>query len=533
MRKLQLVEQNRLNRIRIPENLLFKTVFEDSQEAIFFLNAENFNIIDCNKKAIELFQAENKNELLGKNAFSLYNSEPVEFSKNYFIDELIKGHEFTQELRLKSLKNNPFWGKISQKTIEADFGKVVITRIQKILEFTNSSELLNSLIKQTSRVTGTEFFKELSRLLSTAFEAKYVILASIIDEENKLARSFEFWAGDGYGENFVFDLNGPNTNVLNGYVTYYHKMLPELFPSYKIFNELQVESYLGVPIFAKDGKVSGLIILLDDKPMTEKLNARNILSIFASRTGAELERIKFEDRIKKSTEKYINASYVNERLLQIMAHDLKNPFNSILGYSELLKLKLDTYSKEKIKEIVDIIDHSSRNCYTLLEGLTEWSTERNCLLHTRLRKINLFSIVTKVIELYNYTALRKNIKVINEIDPDFKLKGDSMMIMTIIRNLLSNAIKFSYQGGEIRISSVNKDKTAFISVEDNGTGMTKEDIEKMTEDSLISKPGTGNEKGHGLGIGLCREFIELHKGNISVESTQNSGTKITFSIPQK
>ncbi|NJK84802.1 MAG: hypothetical protein HC906_01295 [Bacteroidales bacterium] len=196
-----------------------------------------------------------------------------------------------------SLKKNTFWGNLTLKNIETETGPIILARINKVTEYVYASELLDKLVKQTGKFSGQDFFKEVSRLLAETFEVKSVLIASIHEENRDYSNTLVFWTEDHYSENFSFRLsNSPNSNVIKGITTLYPSNLNDLFPEYSVFNVMQAQSYFGCPIFKANGQVMGIIALLDDKPMVEKTNARHILSVIASRAGAEMEKIKAEEK---------------------------------------------------------------------------------------------------------------------------------------------------------------------------------------------------------------------------------------------
>ncbi|HJX70365.1 MAG TPA: histidine kinase dimerization/phospho-acceptor domain-containing protein, partial [Bacteroidales bacterium] len=401
MRRYKIIEQQKYSRNSYDSNSLFMSIFDDSPDAIFILDPYDFQILDCNKKASELFQAVDKDDFNNLQSFNLYGSEPVEFSKKNFIQETQKGKEYVQELNFRTFNNNIFWGKLSQKLIEVEGNKLVILRINKIIDYNRTSEVLDTLIKHTSRETGKSFFKALTRLLASAFEARYVMIARLKDGTVNSAESVEFYAGDAPAENFEFRLNnGPFSNLMNGYISYYPNDLKELFPGYQLIENLGIESFLGAPVFDRDGIVNGMLVIMDDKPMQERLNSRNILSIFAARTGAEMERLIMEDELRSRLEELDKSNLGKDKFLQIIAHDLKNPFHTILGYCELLRKKIDLYDKSKIKEFVNIIDLSVRSNYALLDNLTEWSKVQRGIIKFSPEKVDLYNVILDANELF-------------------------------------------------------------------------------------------------------------------------------------
>jgi PAS domain S-box-containing protein len=136
------------------QDALFRIVFEESPDAIFMLNPGNFNIIDCNAKAIQLFQGDQKTDLTGRESFELYDVPPVEFSKNVFIDTINKGTDHTQEMAFRSLKGNIFWGKCSVKRVEAARGPVIVFRVRRVVDYMKTAEMLNGIFWSTDRITG-------------------------------------------------------------------------------------------------------------------------------------------------------------------------------------------------------------------------------------------------------------------------------------------------------------------------------------------------------------------------------------------
>ncbi len=534
MRRFKIIENQQYRQSSLDSNPLFMSLYNDSPDAIFLLDPFNFQILDCNRKSMELFQANDKNEFNNLQSFNLYGSEPVEFSKRNFIQETQKGKEYVQELNFRTLNNHIFWGKMSQKLVEVEGNKLVILRISKIIDYTKTSEILDTLVKHTSRETGKSFFKVMTRMLASAFEAKYVMIAKLKDESHKTAESVEFYAESGQAENLEFSLkNGPFSHVLNGYISYYPNNLRELFPGYHLIEDLDIESFLGAPIFNRDGEVNGMLVLMDDEPMTEKPNSRNILSIFAARTGAEMERLMEEDDIRNQAEELSKTNMTRDRFLQVIAHDLKNPYHTILGYCELLRKKIDIYDKSKIREFVNIIDLSVRSNYALLENLTEWSKVQRGAIQYAPEKVDLYNVILDANELFYLAAERKGIQLINNIQPDTIITADINMLRTIIRNFVSNAIKFSGKDTEVVISAEEKEKELILSVSDSGVGMSDAQIEEILGNECCSSTaGTDNEKGTGIGVSICKDFISRHNGRLMIESREGEGSTFSFTIPQ-
>jgi PAS domain S-box-containing protein len=281
------------------QDALFRIVFDESPDAIFMLTPGQFSIIDCNAKAVQLFQAGDKSELTGRESFDLYDAEPVEFSKHTFIDTINRGMDYSQELAFKSLKGNVFWGQCFLRRVDSAKGSVIVFRVRRVVDYMKTAEMLALMVKQTAKVTGMEYFRSITELLAKSFGVTMAFIARV-DEEGSVAKMIRCWHKTQGPECPSFKLeNSPAGNVLHGYTTYYPNNLREMFPRDEMVKKLNLESFMGTPVFDDEGKVCGLLVMMDDKPMEEIPNSRYMLSIFASRVGAELERMKIEESYKQ------------------------------------------------------------------------------------------------------------------------------------------------------------------------------------------------------------------------------------------
>ncbi len=237
------------------------------------------------------------------------------------------------------------------------------------------------------------------------------------------------------------------------------------------------------------------------------------------------ERKKYEQQLKELIA-------TKDKFFSIIAHDLKNPLNALLGISELLYTNKS--NEEVIQELTKMIMESSRNAYELLENLLEWARSQTGNIRFQPTNTNLKSLVSDSIQILINQAYNKQITIENTINEKISIYADSNLMKTIIRNLVSNGIKFTPNNGKITISYYEDDKYSNIIVQDNGIGMSEDSINQLFRiDIKRSTYGTNNEKGTGLGLILCKEFVELHNGTIRVGSELNKGTKFIISIPKK
>jgi CheY-like chemotaxis protein len=222
-----------------------------------------------------------------------------------------------------------------------------------------------------------------------------------------------------------------------------------------------------------------------------------------------------------------------DKFFSIIAHDLRGPMSGFMQITELLADKKRDLSAEEVSEMTDNLKHSARNTFNLLENLLEWSQIGKGLSDFNLEQINLNKIVTECINILAAQARGKGIKLVDEISNETEVIADKNMLQSVIRNLFSNAIKFTRKGGKVSISAQTAENNQIlVSVKDNGIGMTEDLRNELFHIGANTKrPGTQGEKSTGLGLLLCKEFVEKQGGKISVESKQKIGSVFSFILP--
>jgi signal transduction histidine kinase len=221
-----------------------------------------------------------------------------------------------------------------------------------------------------------------------------------------------------------------------------------------------------------------------------------------------------------------------DKFFSILAHDLRSPFASIIGLADFLNAEIQNLNTDEIKKIVRSISQSSKRVNMLLENLLKWSLVQTGRLQVDPVPFNISSVITDVVELLSPTSENKEIKLEKEFGHNTLVYADKNMVETIIRNLLSNAIKFSNPSGKIIIRTIQQNQFTRVDIIDNGIGIHEEDFRKIFKiDEHTNVVGTGNEKGTGLGLILCKEFVERNGGKIWFESTINEGSTFYFTIP--
>ena len=244
------------------------------------------------------------------------------------------------------------------------------------------------------------------------------------------------------------------------------------------------------------------------------------------------ERKKAEAEILQKNTELIIADADKNRFISILVHDLRSPLSSLVGFLNILSKNIENYDKKKIEELINTMHSSAQNTFILLEELIMWILSKSGKLHPEYVKINFYDICLEIIELFNSISTVKNISITNVVSKHIFLTADINMLKTILRNLISNAIKFTNQGGQIDINASQSNSLTIISISDNGVGISSETKDKLFDNTkTLTTVGTDNESGTGLGLLLCKDFVEKHWGKIWVESQPGLGSNFKFTIP--
>lgn len=237
-------------------------------------------------------------------------------------------------------------------------------------------------------------------------------------------------------------------------------------------------------------------------------------------------------KLNATNEELQKANQDKDKFLKILAHDLKNPMFAISGFSDLLIKNFRKYDENTIEKQLGIINAMTKKTYDLLEELLLWTRSQSGKIPFEPRTFQLKKVCDDVLSLLNESAATKQIEIISEIDAGFELHADVDMLRTILRNLISNAIKFTHENGQITLRAVQQDTDMIITVSDNGIGMGQEVVSRLWQIAEhYTSPGTKGEKGTGLGLMLCKEFVEKHNGRIWVESEVGKGSDFKIALP--
>ena len=295
------------------------------------------------------------------------------------------------------------------------------------------------------------------------------------------------------------------------------------------------EIWLGVALKIKS-KPIGVIVVQDyNDKTTYGEEERQLLTYVSEQIASAITKKRNDEELKKYSQELQELNASKDKFFSIIAHDLRSPFNGLLGLVNILKNEFDYLTIGEQKSYIDEVYNSISGMYDLAENLLDWSRLQIGRQRYRVASIRLFNFINDIISTLSNNAKLKNINIVNEVNPDDKVFADDPMLRTLFHNLISNSIKFTNNGGSIIIKTrPENDNKLLVSVTDNGIGISHENLSRLfkIEDSF-STPGTNKEKGTGLGLLLCKDIAEKHGSELIVESTQGKGTSFSILLNSK
>lgn len=469
-----------------------KIALDNFTYAFFRIDKDN-NLIYANNSFVKLLEYQNLPDLVS------------DFSHNPMLQNCINFNRFSKN---ESNENEFTWitKNKTKKILKELFSKVkingAVTFIDCFLEDITEKKFIEKLIKDinSNEASILKAIPDFIFVVSNKFE--------IIDCKNNISKFFP---------NFV-SLRGLNIrDVFNDKIsTDFENLITKVLETGEQINyeyettDLFVSSFFEARVVQRN--FEEVIIILRD--ISREKNA--------------------EAQLRKFTEELKQLNVTKDKFFSIIAHDLRTPLNGILNYAEILSNEYDELSKKEVKEFSDYILEISRSTITLLNNLLEWSRIQNGRINFEPGMNNLYKTAEKVLDMLKIVASHKGVKILNKINENLELVFDKNMINSILLNLINNAIKFSNSGGIIELFTKEYDNYYTISVKDEGVGMSEEMASKIfNTDVTISTLGTSKEKGTGIGLVLCKEFVKYHKGKIWVESKLGKGSIFNFTVSKE
>lgn len=522
----------------------YRNLFENADEGIAVI--QNSKIVLMNKKVREIISIKHI-DLHNTPFFDIVHPD----DKDNLIDahkNRLNGFEFDNKLRFRIIADNDTIKWLETSTVLISFEGAPAT-LSFISDITSQIEADNKIYLQTHAMDSAIYAIALFDLLGniTYLNDAFVDLFSF-------GTKAEFLSSNIYQYEHIIDIKDISEKVIsqghaigeifiqfnNNWVQYSISLVKDAFGEpiqimasfIDITQKKNAEAVIYKLNFELEEKVIERTAELNET--LQKLESSNyeLLQLNEELANGSRNLLQLNEKLSESQQELKTANDTKDKFISILAHDLKNPLQSIIMISEILvRYGSSLDNKTSATKTTQIYDTAIK-INDLLANLLTWSKSQSGKIEYKPEKTNICELTEKSIKLFNGLAQQKNIKIINNIQFYQDILIDKNQIDTVIRNLISNAIKFTNPNGEIFLSSEIDLDYYHFSVKDTGIGISEADLKKLFRiDVSPTTIGTSKEKGTGLGLLLCKEFIEKHNGNISVNSTPGIGTEFIFSLP--
>ncbi len=535
---------------KISDSSLLAQVFENMPDRIYFKD-RNSRFLLANRFVTRVMGAEDPSDLKGKTDYDFYKKDLAEA---YLSDDRRIMQEgkpmIAKEEKGLDIEGNEVWVSTSKFPIMDGKGKVVgllgigrdVTEQKKaekeLRQKSENLKTINILLKehqddiekmerelQEQAVKMQKINEQLERLSLVASKTENTVV--IMDENG----NFE-WVNEGFERRYKANLKDftakhginlressshPNISAILNQIyitrkpfTYNSKYVDER--GRETWNQTNIS-----PTLNEQNEITRLILIDSD---------------ISELKSAEARIKKQNEAIAAQAQELKKLNSTKDRLFSIIAHDLKNPFNSILGFTDLLSESYQDIEREQLRELLEMISTSTRSAHQLLENLLQWARTQAEAVKIEPVLCKVTNLIDDVNKLLNLHASLKKIKILSQVDEKDTVWADKNMMLTIIRNLVSNAIKYTPEGGTVQIISKTKNGWTEIAIIDSGVGIPEEKIRHMFSlENIQSTAGTSGETGTGLGLIVCNDFVQLNNGKLKVESTIGEGSKFTIRFP--
>ena len=524
------------------ERNLLRTLIDNIPDRIYVKDTSGRFII-CNKALVERMGKTEMSEVLGKTDFDFL---PQEFAEKFYKDEqeIIRtgvpliNHEEVRGI-IDGVKR---WNLVTKVPLRDSSGKItgIVGIGRDITERKRKETELQVLFEIIYGLATTSNLDDLLRLIHESL--KKVVYAencfvALYDKKTGLF-SFPYFADK-------YDVAPESSPLRMSCTSYVYKTGEPLLLTKEKADELVAEgkieligtpsaSWIGVPLRSPAGVTGVLVLQHYEQENVFSGSDVNFLMSIAGQIAFAIERKMTEEEIKVKNKLLETLNAEKDKFFSIIAHDLRGPLSAFMEATKILTEEIQSMSYEEIREISKELNREASSIYALLENLLEWSRLHRGVLKFELKNVKLQELVKTTIEPLRAAAVKKSIEIELNIPAGAEVEADIHMIETVIRNLVSNAIKFT-TGGKITVSAEKCDeKFIKIGIRDTGIGIPSEIIPHLFSlTGNVKRPGTEGEPSSGLGLILCKEFVEKHGGQIWVESEEGKGSLFSFIIPGK
>jgi signal transduction histidine kinase len=293
-----------------------------------------------------------------------------------------------------------------------------------------------------------------------------------------------------------------------------------------------IRFYAGAPLMSPDGFALGTLCAIDTKPKNLTDFQRRALQILSGQVVQLLELRRTLAEVNENAKKLHAANESKDRLFSIISHDLKTPFNGLLGLSDVLCQEWETLPREEMRDLAEDLHHSAEAGFRLVEQMLQWALLEKQGLANPPVVVDLKSLVSEVVATVEGVSGQKQILLSQETSGDLRVLADANMLRSVVQNLVSNALKFTPEKGRVTIRVHRSGDTVTGEIEDTGLGLSPQRVEQiLTSHSTHSTLGTSGEKGTGLGLVLCRQMLERNQGRLTLRSEIGKGSTFTFTLP--
>ena len=522
------------------EQFLINSLMNNLSDHVYFKDL-NSKFIRTNKSHAISFGLSDPKHVIGKSDFDFFTEQAA---NQAFEDEqaIIKtGQSILKEEKLTRKDSSDVWFSAMKMPLRDNDGKIIGTfGISRDITGRKRSELENyALFEIIQGITSTDKLDELLKLIHNS-------LGKVVYADNCFVALKDQTSGLFSFPYFVdkVDTTPIPTSMGKSCSDYVFRTVKPLLLNQKKFDSLveqgEVEligsnspSWIGIPL-QTPSKVIGVLVLQHyEKENVYSENDLKFLVSIGNQIAIAIERKKAEEEISFKNEQLQLINAEKDKFFSIIAHDLRGPLSAFVDATQILTEEIQNMDLEEIKDITMSMKTSASNIYGLLENLLEWSRLRRGAMDFVPENLNLKKKIEASIDVLSESARKKRIGLTISVPGELEIRADIHMFDTIIRNLISNAIKFTISGGKVIVTAnYNGDHYIVVKISDSGIGMAPELRNKLFQiDEKTSRPGTEGETSTGLGLLLCKEFIEKHGGKIWVESSVGQGSTFSFSLP--
>jgi len=512
-------------------------------DIVFLMIDKNKNVTLLNQKGLDIFGVD---DVIGKDYENLFTDKLKIDSLSTFKKFINPISEENQKIEVKfitPLSEEHFitWQKTILKDKIGKISSVVITGhdVTEKKKEENIQKIISQILQAVNTVRNLdELFKFIHKSISELMLAENFYIALHDRENNLLTFPYFIDKYDNDASPIKFGKGLTEYVISSGRSALVDKVLDrELVSTGEI--ELigpQSEIWLGVPLKIKENTIGVLVVQDYKDKFTYTLKHKEILEAISHPISMAIERKRVEQEREKLIDKLSELNQSKDKLFSLISHDLRSPFNSLLGFSEILTTEYDMLTDDEIKEYLNVIYESSKNLYGMTNNLLQYSRFQTGRIEYKPLKPDFDKLIKNSIKLLRGNIVKKEIEFRISIDPDIYIYADEDMMNSAIQNLVSNAVKFTPKQGEVTVSArkkISDDEQIKIEliVEDTGIGINDTDMRKILKGEMFSTPGTEREYGTGLGMVLIKEFIERNGGELKIESKRNRGSKFVSVFP--